>query len=469
MKVFSFISMEGLEHTESLCPRCLTRVPAEITSDGSKVYMEKSCPVHGSFRALLWSDLTLYKRALRFSTSGRPAKPKIGETIKGCPYDCGLCPEHRQHTCLAIIEVTDSCNLMCPVCLADSRSEPAWMPSANEIEDMLKELLWFEGGPTALQLSGGEPTIRRDLPEIVAIARDLGFKLIEVDTNGVELAKRPELAKELADFGLRGVYLQFDGFTRDVHLALRGVDLTKIKEKALENCVKAGLSATLAVTVVKGVNDGQLWDLIRYAISRRAVGVNFQPFAALGRYPKPLFDPLNRTTISDVQLQLQRQSGGVLRALDFIPVPCPDPRCSALVYACYGAGEVKVINRLVEVELLVNKYGLKDDFIDFDELLKAVADEVGASREFARNLKCCPDRCLDAGVMGSSLRLLLEYLKPEGFFCVGCHFAQDSWTVDLKRLKKCCVHEVRSNGVLIPFCLYNMTSEDGGKLYRGRV
>jgi uncharacterized radical SAM superfamily Fe-S cluster-containing enzyme len=461
--------MEGLERTESLCPKCLTRVPAEITSDGSKVYMEKTCPVHGPFKALLWSDLTLYKRVLRFSTSGRPAKPRIKETIKGCPYDCGLCLEHRQHTCLAIVEVTDFCNLMCPMCLADSRSESTWMPSADQIEDMLKELLRSEGSSTALQLSGGEPTIREDLPEIVAIARDLGFKLIEVDTNGIELAKKPELAKELADAGLGGVYLQFDGFTPDVHLTLRGVDLTKIKEKALENCTKAGLGVTLAMTVVKGVNDGQLWDLVRYAVSKRAVGVNFQPFAALGRYPKPLFDPLDRTTISDVQLQLQIQSGGVLRALDFIPVPCPDPRCSALVYACYGAGELKVINKLVEAEPLVDKYGLKDDFIDFDELLKAVADEVGASKEFARDLRCCSNCRPDSPVMGSSLRLLLEYLKPEGFFCVGCHFAQDPWTVDLKRLKKCCVHEVRSKGVLVPFCLYNMTSDDGGKLYRGRI
>jgi uncharacterized radical SAM superfamily Fe-S cluster-containing enzyme len=334
---------------------------------------------------------------------------------------------------------------------------------------MLKELLWSEGGATALQLSGGEPTIREDLPEIVAIARDLGFKLIEVDTNGIELAKKPELAKELADAGLGGVYLQFDGFTQDVHLALRGVDLAKIKEKALENCAKVGLSVTLAATVVKGVNDSQLWDLIRYAVSKRAVGVNFQPFTALGRYPKSFFDPLDRTTMSDVQLQLQIQSGGVLKALDFIPVPCPDPRCSALVYACYDASELKVINRLVEAELLIDKYGLKDDFIDFDELLKAVADEVGASREFARNLRCCPNRCPDTPVMGSSVRLLLEHLKPEGFFCVGCHFAQDPWTVDLKRLKKCCVHEVRSKGVLVPFCLYNMTSDDGGKLYRGRI
>jgi len=453
--------MKSLERTESLCPKCLARVPAKITSDGSKVYMEKICPRHGPFKALLWSDLTLYTRALKFSTSGRPAKPKIEGIIKGCPYDCGLCPEHRQHTCLAIVEVTDSCNLTCPVCLADSRGEGTWMPLADEFEEMLRGLLWSEGRAPALQLSGGEPTIRRDLPELVAIARDLGFKFIELDTNGIELAKRPELAKELADAGLEGVYLQFDGFTSEVHFALRGADLTRIKERALENCAKAGLSVTLAATVVKGINDGQLWDLVKYAISKKTVGVNFQPFAALGRYPRSLFDPLDRTTISDVQLQLEEQSRGTLRALDFMPVPCPDPRCSALIYACYEASEVKVINRLVDIELLVNKYELKDDFVGFDEVLKAVADELYVSREFVRQVH--PVAC------GLPLRLLLEHLKPEGFFCVGVHFAQDAWSVDLKRLRKCCVHEVRSKGVLVPFCIYNMSSEDGEKLYRNRM
>jgi len=181
----------------------------------------------------------------------------------------------------------------------------------------------------------------------------------------------------------------------------------------------------------------------------------------LGRYPKSLFDPLDRTTISDVQLQLEEQSRGTLRALDFMPVPCPDPRCSALIYACYEASEVKVINRLVDVELLVNKYELKDDFISFDEVLKAVADELYVSREFVRQVH--PTAC------GLPLRSLLEYLKPEGFFCVGVHFAQDAWSADLKRLRKCCVHEVRSKGVLVPFCVYNMSSEDGEKLYRDRM
>jgi uncharacterized radical SAM superfamily Fe-S cluster-containing enzyme len=445
--------------TKSLCPECLCLVPAKITTDGIKVYMEKYCKEHGKFEVLLWSDLDLYMRALRFSRPGAPAKPHVENAVRGCPFDCGLCPAHKQHTCLAILEVTNACNLICPICLADSKSVPTWNPTIEDIEEILKELLRCEGKPTAIQLSGGEPTVRKDLLEIVGLCRDLGFKLIELDTNGIELAKNPCLVKDLAKAEISGVYLQFDGFTPKIHQILRGRDLTKVKEKAIENCLNAGLSVTLAVTIVKGVNEHQLWDIIRYALSRKAIGVNFQPFAALGRYPPNLFNPLDRMTVSDVQVEIEKQSGGRVKAVDFMPVPCPDPRCSSLLYTYYrNDKEIYAINRLVDMERLIDNYSLKNEFIEFDKFLKAVADELGVSKTFIKNFK--PQS------MGTSLRLLLEHLKPEGFFSVGCHFAQDAWTVDLERLSKCCVHELRENGKLIPFCLYNITSVNGEKLYR---
>ncbi|MBS7641330.1 MAG: radical SAM protein [Candidatus Bathyarchaeia archaeon] len=452
--------MKDLAETRSLCPNCLRVVPAKITTDGVRVYMEKFCGEHGETRALLWSALKLYTRALRFSRPGKPAKPHVENIVRGCPFDCGLCPSHKQHTCLAILEITDACNLLCPICLADSKSPPRWSPTIEDIEIMLKELLRCEGKPTAIQLSGGEPTVRKDLLEIVMLCRDLGFKFIEIDTNGIELAKNPILAKDLADAEVSGVYLQFDGLSPEIHQTLRGCDLSKIKEKAIENCTRAGLGITLAATILKGVNEHQLWDIVRYAISRRAIGINFQPFAALGRYPQNLFNPLDRVTISDVQIGIEQQSGGKLKAVDFLPVPCPDPRCSSLLYAYYRQdGELHVITRLADMEQLIDKYSLKNEFIEFDNLLKAIADELSISGSFMRNLK--------PQAVGSSLRLLLEYLRPEGFFSIGCHFAQDAWTVDLERLSKCCVHELREYGRLIPFCLYNITSISGGKIYRG--
>lgn len=451
--------MELLDETKSLCPTCLSIIPAKIVTEEYKVYMEKFCKNHGFFRSLLWSDSGLYKRALRFSRRGSPAKPHIDKTYRGCPYDCGLCPSHEQHTCLAIVEVTDSCNLICPVCLAGSSRESRWEPTLDDIGEMLKELLSCEGGPTAIQFSGGEPTLRKDLSEIISMAKDIGFKFMEIDTNGIKLAKDPQLARELADAGLSGIYLQFDGLDPSVHLKIRGADLTRVKERALSNCIKAGLAVTLAVTVIKGVNDHCLWDIVRYSISRKTIGVNFQPFTALGRYPKSVFNPLDRVTVSDIQVLIERQSKGAVKALDFIPVPCSDPRCSALVYAYYkDDGKVEVINRLADIEHLIDRYSLKNRFVDFDELLNAIACELNTSKSLVLN--CNPQ------AMGSPLRFLLEHLKPEGFFSIGCHFAQDVWTIDLKRVVKCCVHELREKGNLIPFCLYNITSVNGKKLYR---
>ncbi|MEM3797665.1 MAG: radical SAM protein [Candidatus Bathyarchaeia archaeon] len=451
--------MNTLAETSSLCPECLQVVFARIVADGTRVYMKKFCRQHGEKTALIWNDLKLYTRALRFSRPGKPAKPYVEKTVRGCPFDCGLCPSHRQHTCLAILEVTDACNLLCPICLADSKSIPKWNPTTEDIEIMLKELLKCEGKPTAIQLSGGEPTVRKDLLDIVGLCQDLGFKLIEIDTNGIELAKNPGLARDLADAEVSGIYLQFDGLSPKIHQIIRGRDLTKIKEKAIKNCLNAGLSITLAVTVLKGVNEHQLWDIIKYAVSRKAIGVNFQPFAALGRYPPNLFDPLNRTTVGDVQIGIEQQSGGKVKAVDFMPVPCPDPRCSSLLYTYYRTDkELSTISTLADMEQLIDKYSLKNEFVEFDKLLKAVADELAVSHAILRHFK--------PQAIGSSLRLLLEHIKPEGFFSVGCHFAQDAWTVDLERLSKCCVHELRENGRLIPFCLYNITSVNGERLYR---
>ncbi|MEM0240290.1 MAG: radical SAM protein [Candidatus Nezhaarchaeales archaeon] len=453
--------MRVLDETQSLCPKCLSLTQARVVTDGVRVYMEKACENHGIFKALLWSDLTLYERALKFARRGRLPRFRTN-TERGCPYDCGLCSRHEQHTCLAIIEVTDACNQLCPVCLADSKSSSTWEPTLDELKEAMKELLWQEGGPTAIQFSGGEPTLRKDLPDIVATARDLGFKCIEVDTNGVELARNPHLIKELAESGLSGIYLQFDGLTPDVYLTLRGADLLRVKEKVIKSSIDEGLSVTLAMTVVKGVNDGQLWDVVKYAISAGAIGVNFQPFAALGRYPPSLFNPLDRTTISDVQVKMEEQSRGAIRALDFVPVPCPDPRCSSLVYACYDEEKrVKVISRLADMEELIDKYSLRDRFVEFDELIKSITSEL-----------CCSEAHLEGcrlQDLGSQLRFILEHLKPQGFFSIGCHFAQDVWTIDIKRLKKCCVHELRKQGYLVPFCLFNVTAIDGTRLYRGKM
>jgi len=423
-------------------------IPAGIYTDDARVFMQKKCPRHGIFQGLVWSDYQLYQKSFQFSR--KVAKPTEWGTsvVRGCPYDCGLCPEHKQHTCLAILEVTDECNLNCPICLASS-PKMSEDPKIEQIEEALKKLSRCEGRSTSIQLSGGEPTVRQDLVDIVNIARDFGFKSIEIDTNGIELAKNPKLARELADAGLMGIYLQFDGLTADTQASLRGsFDLLTIKEKAIERAKKAGLEVALAATIVKGVNDNQLWEIIRYAIKKDTKGVNFQPFAALGRFPSKLLNPMDKTTLPDVVKGIEMQSRGRLKAEDFIPIPCPDNRCAVLTYTIIKKGKITPINRIVDVEKIVDYYA---EPADFDEVLRAASEILfGIKKD---NVSCCSAS--------------MDLLKGQ-YFSVGCHGLQDIWNFDLNRVKKCCVHELTIKGKLVPFCLFNITGQKGETLYRRR-
>ncbi|MFX1265678.1 MAG: radical SAM protein [Promethearchaeota archaeon] len=367
---------------------------------------------------------------------------------KGCPFDCGLCPDHEQHSCLAILEVTSACNLQCPVCLAASSSKKE-DPAMEQIEVALRKLLKYEGGPTAIQISGGEPTVRRDLCEIVQTVRDLGFEAVEIDTNGIELAKKAEMAQELADAGLTGIYLQFDGFTADVHTSLRGsaIDLLPLKERAIEKAKHAGLAVALAPTVVKGLNENHLWPIVKYAITRGLKGVNFQPFAALGRFPPELLKGVaeERVTISDIVKGLETQSDGQVRTEDFVSVPCPDTRCAVLTYTVVKDGKIEPLNRVVGAEKLLDYYARVADYEEIVAATKAILCEAedGGS--------CCPSS--------------QDTLEGQ-YFSIGCHGLQDIWNIDLRRVKKCCVHELTMDGRLIPFCLYNTSSMKGKPLYR---
>ncbi len=436
--------MQLLEETESLCPACMKILNARIYSDGVRVFMEKKCPDHGVFRGLIWSDYSLYKKSFRFGR--RVTKPAEWNTstIKGCPYDFGLCPEHEQHTCLTILEITEKCNLGCPVCLASSPGTRA-DPKIEQIEGALRKLVKCEGSSTSIQISGGEPTVREDLADIISVARGFGFKSIEIDTNGVELARHPMLAKQLAAAGLSGIYLQFDGLTREAELTIRGAsNLLALKEKAIETARKAGLEVALAATIVKGVNDDQLWEIIKYAISKDAKGVNFQPFAALGRFPSN-FDPMHKVTVSDIVTAIEKQSGGKLKSEDFVSVPCPDNRCAVLSCMIIRKGKITPLNRMVEVENLLEHYAEPSDF---DGIIEAAREIYSIKKA---EIPCCSAS--------------MDLFKGQ-YFSIGCHGLQDIWNIDLNRVKKCCVHELTMEGRLVPFCLFSLTSQNGETIYR---
>jgi uncharacterized radical SAM superfamily Fe-S cluster-containing enzyme len=395
----------------------------------------------------VWNDLELYRWIFQFKRKGTAAKNLATSIDKGCPNDCGLCPEHDQHTCLAILDVTQRCNLRCPVCLSSS-PKTGHDPKIDQIENMLRALLKYEGGPTAIQISGGEPTVRKDLTEIVQLATDLGFEFIEVDTNGIELAKDPKLAKELADAGLDGIYLQFDGLSDEIYATIRGQNLLATKKKAVKNSRKAGLSVVLAATIIKGVNDHQLWQIIRYAIKEKALGVNFQAFAALGRFPLEFQDPINKITTLDILRNIESQSGGKLTTKDFLPVPCPDVRCAALTYLVIGKEKITPISRLVNTSDLMSYYA---KLANFDEVLEGVKkilnDMYSCSAAFGKRL--------EENSVSSFSTLGLESLEGQ-YFSIGCHSLQDAWNMNIDRVKRCCIHELTIDGKLVPFCLYKI-------------
>jgi len=282
--------MGAKKRIQSICPECRERIEAVISSREDGVYKEKECGRHGRFKDVYWSDVASFERAERFRSDGRGMENPRTVEKRCCPFDCGPCPQHLSETDLGIIDVTNRCNLKCPVCFADGRAkEYVYEPTPEQVSSMLNNLRGNRPVPApAVQFSGGEPTLREDLPELIRMARRAGFLNIEVATNGIKLAESPEYVGTLMNAGLDTVYLQFDGLTPDVQRALRGRDLVEEKRQAVVNCRRAGMrSVVLVVTLVKGVNDGRLGDIIRFAADNFDVVrcVNVQPVAFAGRVP----------------------------------------------------------------------------------------------------------------------------------------------------------------------------------------
>ncbi|MCC7207046.1 MAG: radical SAM protein, partial [Anaerolineae bacterium] len=241
-----------LSVTESVCPVCLARVPAQRIARGEDVYLRKTCPAHGAFEVILWRGQPAYADWSRPKTPAYPAHP-LTAVQHGCPFDCGLCPDHHQQTCTALLEVTQRCDLRCPFCFADAGAAAPPDPSLAVIEGWFRRLL-DAGGPCNVQLSGGEPTMRDDLPDIVALGRALGFGFIQVNTNGLRLARDAEYVRRLKAAGLASVFLQFDGPDDAILTAMRGVKALDRKRAAIERCAEHGLGVVLVPTLAPGIN-----------------------------------------------------------------------------------------------------------------------------------------------------------------------------------------------------------------------
>src|SRR6267154_3634815 len=236
--------------TTSLCETCDKLVPAKIEIRDNEVWYQKRCPQHGAQTTLVSTDAAYWKLCKDYLKPGDRPLSWQSHTEYGCPYDCGLCPDHEQHSCLALIEINEHCNLTCPVCFAESSpARDKQLPLAT-VERMLDALVASEGEPDLLQISGGEPTLHPDLFAIIAAAKRRNVRHVMLNTNGIRIAAEPDFAARLAECAPRfEIYLQFDALSRAALQTIRGADLRRSHAMALANLEKVGLSTTLVATV----------------------------------------------------------------------------------------------------------------------------------------------------------------------------------------------------------------------------
>jgi len=415
------------------------------------VILSRSCPDHGPFEAVVYGDAHRYLEIQRFNKPGAEPLERQTQAVAGCPRDCGICPEHAQHTCLGVIEVNTACNLDCPICFAESGTHEnghGFSLTLEQVESMLDSFLRAEGEPEAVQLSGGEPSIHPGILDMLAAAKVRGIPLVMLNTNGIRLARDPRFAPALGGLGVH-VYLQFDGFEDTTQLAIRGKRLTDEKVHALERCAEAGVSVSLAAAIERGVNEHEVGAILRFGIEHPAVtGVFFQPVTHSGRFLVES-DPLDKLTNSDVIDAIARQLPDWFRADDFVPVPCCSPSCRSATFALYDGSDVVPLTRPVDVELYLD-YATNRAIPDLDvrEALEGLwsAKAAGGSPPVAERLDCV--------ACATAIPAELREVAARGFMIVIQDF-QDPYTLDLGKLRKCCVSEIVPDGRLIPFCAYN--------------
>lgn len=447
-----------LSTTESVCPICLARLPAERVMLGEDVYLRKTCPEHGLFQTILWrGQHPAYTEWVKPKIPAYPAHP-VTQNNLGCPFDCGLCPDHRQQTCTALLEVTQRCDLRCPFCFADAGVNPPPDPDLATIEGWYRRLLEAGSSSANIQLSGGEPTLRDDLPDIVALGKSLGFQFIQVNTNGLRLGRDADYVKRLKQAGLSSVFMQFDGTHDDLLVKIRGVKQLDRKRAAIERCAENELAVILVPTLVPNVNTGDIGNIIEFALGYFPTvrGVHFQPVSYFGRYPQAPTDA-DRITIPEVIRLIETQTRGRMKASNFTTSGCENALCSLHGnFVVMPDGELRSWSQQ-------NTSGC----------CTPQPAEIGAAktRQFVAQFWSSSDNLISLDSIGEARfgdwDVFLARTKTHTFCVSGMAF-QDAWNLDLDRLRDCCIHTVSPDGRLIPFCAYNLTDQMGRSIYRNQ-
>jgi 7,8-dihydro-6-hydroxymethylpterin dimethyltransferase len=445
-----------LSSTQSVCPVCLARLPANRVAVGEDVYLVKECPQHGRFETIVWRGAPGH---LDWQRPKIPSHPQFPQTVvdQGCPFDCGLCPEHKQQPCCVLLEVTGRCDLRCPVCFADAGVPAVPDPDLAAIEGWYDGML-AAGGPFNIHLSGGEPCLRDDLPEIIALGRRKGYPYFQVNTNGLRLARDPEYLARLKAAGLSVVYLQFDGVDDGVYRQIRGRELLAIKEQAIERCRQANVGVVLVPTLVPGVNVDQIGRIVSFALAHHPVvrSIHFQPVSFFGRYPH---EPRNedRLTIPEIIRGIETQTDGLIAAASFQPTGSENALCSFHgSFVVMQDGQLKPITQRQKPQSSCCTPE------------KASAGVARAQSFVARTWTMPEEVVAEPPTPGPSLGgwdAFLSRARAHLFSISGMAF-QDAWNLDLDLLQECCIQTVSPDGRMIPFCTYNLTDRAGKSLFR---
>ncbi len=419
------------------------------------VWYLKRCRTHGVMKTLISDDLDYWRaQKLWLKPGDRPLTAQT-RTEAGCPFDCGLCPDHEQHSCLAILEINQACDLACPVCFADAANVHGSHRPLAEIERMLDALVASEGEPDLVQLSGGEPTLHPDFFAILDAVKRRPVRHVMINTNGVRIAQDRVFVDRLASYKpALEVYLQFDSLNDDALMNLRGARLARVRRAALEALERVELSTTLVAVIKRGVNDHEVADIVRHAIAWNCVrGVTFQPVQDAGRNEG--FDP-NAHRVLLTQIRREVGKSGVFDTEDMIPLPC-NPDQISIGYGLRAGPRVTPITRLIPREVILDgpntvlyeaNANLRAAMFD---LLSLSTAQANTEEKLAGLLCCLPQAMVPAEVSyANSFRVvIMQFL--------------DRYNFDLATVKRSCVHFVTPEGQIYPFDTYNTFYRPGAE------
>ena len=441
------------DFTLSLCSTCLNRIDAKVIFQNDNVYLLKKCSDHGVEKTLIATDVDYYLKCRNYIKPSEVPKKFDTQVHYGCPYDCGLCTDHEQHSCVSIVEITDRCNLTCPTCYAGSSPVYGRHRTLDEVKTMLDIVVANEGEPDIVQLSGGEPTIHPQFFDILTYAKTLPIRHIMINTNGIRIADDNDFIDHLSEFmpGIE-VYLQFDSFRSAVLTKLRGRDLTDKRSKALDKLNQYNIHTNLVATIERGQNNDEIGEIIDFAIQQRSVrGVTFQPTQFAGRVEN--FDPhTDKYTLTEVRQDILDQTS-LFQKNDIIPVPC-NPDALAMGYALKLDEKVIPLTSMIDPDVFLNDTRntilLEQDQNLQKELIKVFSTSQSGDdlTDNLQTLLCCLPK------------FSAPNLSYENIFRVIILKFMDAHDFDVWAVKKACVQIVSKDGRMIPFETMNLLYRD---------